>query len=412
MMSKRISLTIFVLVFSFLTFYACPSSWALILTPGEDFNFNFNNPGARSNAMGGAFVGVADDATAAFTNPAGLTVLNRPEVSVEFKHTELETNTYVGGGALTVTKDIDQSSTFASFVSGVLPLGKTTLAVYRHKLLDIEQEFEWSDPLGLNLIGLQSNTDIEVITHGISMGIKLSDTFSAGLSLGFSQLDFYSLNLVFFDPAYTRPEWQSGVVDSTDNSEQYNLAFLWNPFSEFNIGIAYRYGPEFETSFLGRDNSTAEEIRFRNTLKIPDVYSLGISYRYYSVLTAAVDVNYVKYSDLKKNLIFRDGQASDIEIDDTTEVHAGLEYTFELSETPFALRCGYFYMPQHNFVYVGPVTNTTQAYWAGVYQERDDEHIFSVGFGFVSFGNLQIDVAGSIGDKIKEYSASIVYRFD
>ena len=33
--------------------------------------------------MGGAFVGVADDATAAFNNPAGLTVLNRPEVSAE-----------------------------------------------------------------------------------------------------------------------------------------------------------------------------------------------------------------------------------------------------------------------------------------------------------------------------------------
>src|SRR6267143_1076492 len=45
--------------------------------------FNFGNPGARSLGMGGAFLGLADDASAAEANPAGLTILRRPEVSVE-----------------------------------------------------------------------------------------------------------------------------------------------------------------------------------------------------------------------------------------------------------------------------------------------------------------------------------------
>ena len=39
--------------------------------------FNFRNPGARSLGMGGAFLGLADDATAAETNPAGLTILRQ-----------------------------------------------------------------------------------------------------------------------------------------------------------------------------------------------------------------------------------------------------------------------------------------------------------------------------------------------
>ena len=34
------------------------------------FQFNFNNPGARALGMGGAFVAVADDATAVVANPA------------------------------------------------------------------------------------------------------------------------------------------------------------------------------------------------------------------------------------------------------------------------------------------------------------------------------------------------------
>src|SRR6188474_318125 len=45
--------------------------------------FDFSLPGARSLALGGAFVAVADDATAAWSNPAGLLALRRPEISVE-----------------------------------------------------------------------------------------------------------------------------------------------------------------------------------------------------------------------------------------------------------------------------------------------------------------------------------------
>ena len=38
----------------------------------ESFDFRFVTPGARAVGMGKAFTGLADDATAAFTNPAGL----------------------------------------------------------------------------------------------------------------------------------------------------------------------------------------------------------------------------------------------------------------------------------------------------------------------------------------------------
>src|SRR6185436_2563794 len=49
----------------------------------RDFRFNFNTPGARAMAMGGAYVGVADDATAADANPAGLCNLTTGQVFVE-----------------------------------------------------------------------------------------------------------------------------------------------------------------------------------------------------------------------------------------------------------------------------------------------------------------------------------------
>src|SRR6476646_7070156 len=56
----------------------------------EDQNaFAFSLPGARSRAIGGAFVAIADDATAAYANPAGLIQLFRPEVSMEMRRWNL-----------------------------------------------------------------------------------------------------------------------------------------------------------------------------------------------------------------------------------------------------------------------------------------------------------------------------------
>ena len=49
----------------------------------------FTNPGARSIGLGGAFAAIADDATAAFANPAGLVQILRPEISIELRFTSL-----------------------------------------------------------------------------------------------------------------------------------------------------------------------------------------------------------------------------------------------------------------------------------------------------------------------------------
>ncbi len=61
--------------------------------------FDFLNPGARSLALGSAFAGLADDATAGFTNPAGLTALTLPEVSFEVRGRRLE-SPFLRGGRL------------------------------------------------------------------------------------------------------------------------------------------------------------------------------------------------------------------------------------------------------------------------------------------------------------------------
>src|SRR6185369_14434846 len=65
------------------------SSPLFAITDEEIFRaltLNLTTPGARAIGMGGAFIGRADDATACETNPAGLTILSRPEISFEYRH--------------------------------------------------------------------------------------------------------------------------------------------------------------------------------------------------------------------------------------------------------------------------------------------------------------------------------------
>ena len=61
--------------------------------------FSFSNPGARSMGLAGAFVALADDATAAYANPAGLVQLVEPEVSLEGRVWSYSTPFIVGGRA-------------------------------------------------------------------------------------------------------------------------------------------------------------------------------------------------------------------------------------------------------------------------------------------------------------------------
>src|SRR5262245_49913029 len=71
-LSSRLRIWRCIAVVAALVLLPVPSAFAqrdIEIQPG--LQFDFINPGARSLAMGGAFIGLADDATAASTNPAG-----------------------------------------------------------------------------------------------------------------------------------------------------------------------------------------------------------------------------------------------------------------------------------------------------------------------------------------------------
>src|SRR5512142_2246617 len=97
--------------------------------------FNFGNPGARSLGMGGAFLGLADDASAAEANPAGLTILRKREISLEARnYMEQQTLATTGTFPDVTREDFSHYSKRAevTFGSFVYPIKNFTFGIYYH----------------------------------------------------------------------------------------------------------------------------------------------------------------------------------------------------------------------------------------------------------------------------------------
>ena len=171
---------------------------------GVAFEFSFSNPGARSMGFGGAFVALADDATAAFANPAGLVQLTRPEVSIDvrrwsystpFTHSGRFTGEPTGIGLDTeagiVTRRSENDLTGLSFLSFVYPRKKWSVAVYRHILANFETSsesqgifFEGPGPADtFRLFDRQDRTNLEIVTYGLSGAFQVVESFSLGFGI-------------------------------------------------------------------------------------------------------------------------------------------------------------------------------------------------------------------------------------
>lgn len=229
-------------------------------THGESLaglQFNFGLPGARSLGMGGAFLGRADDATAAQQNPAGLINLSQSEVAVEFKRFDYS-NIFTDRGYVGPTTasfppagyprefqfgEDDQEISSLSYASYVLAKPKWAWAIYRHQLVDFEAEFETfgastglSLPNGqiaaVRLFPIETATDVDVESYGTSVAFRLGSSFSIGLGVALHQYEAAGFTNRFdFPNSVEGPPTDILVATETvggdDDDVTFNLGFQW-----------------------------------------------------------------------------------------------------------------------------------------------------------------------------------------
>ncbi len=409
---------------------------------------NFSTPGARSLGMGGAFIGLADDATAAYANPAGLTILRSPEISVEGRMWDY-TATFpdsghfdgpaTGNGIDTVDGlvygESSESVSGISFLSYVHAGEGWAFALYGHQLANFESSFKTQGPfvgegdtLG-RLFPVNGSMDLEVQNYGASFAFTVSETFSVGVGASYYDFSFDAVTDRFdfiadpFGPAdYSQTNlFASQAADGSDSDWGFNVGFLWRATPKFQLGGVYREGPSFDFSYSGVCGpsdpdycaSSGNIFTTSGSLNVPTVYGLGIAIKPSDALTLTADWARVAYSDLEEGFAYiptLEPEVPNFSVEDGDEYHFGLEYGFINMSSPLLLRAGAWLDPAHATTYGGsdPIL---EALWSAA-NSADDQWHYTGGFGLVlAQGKFQVDLAADISDRVDTYSLSGVYRF-
>lgn len=266
----------------------------------------FAGAGARAMAMGGAFIGLGDDATAAEFNPAGLQILRRPELAWQATYTFDEREEFYPHS---LRRGSDENEWFTpSFVSYVHPGEKFTWAISQLTTVNFVHEF--SDAAE----GVQGDLSTEATNNafGLSFATDLAPRLHAGLTLRMNRFDYdFTWNREFGPPFGDDAEvFQEDSFD--DWSPSFNLGLLWRTEGDWSFGAVYKSRQAVQTSGV--------------ETHLPQTFGIGAAYQPNDRVRVLIDVDHITWSDF-------DSRPSDAFVrDDVNRYHLGGEYLFCLEE--------------------------------------------------------------------------------
>ena len=323
----------------------------IILTEQSRTAFTIQGAGARAMGLGGAFIGVADDATAVTFNPAGLAQMVRPELSfvgqgINRDEAFQDAQTVAGARTLLVDDSLISNSRFDPLlVSGTIPIrveGRT---------LAIQFSIQRLIPLG----EASARSMMERPVDG-SAPTQLHQNIDQH-----GQIDLYSFAAAFeasqrvllgFSVNYWRGSWDlktrstsataatNTYVEFSQNNHleggNYNLGFLWR-WPTWSLGINrstafhadYTYSAGFSSSATPAPVTAAP---YTTGLHWPSTLGVGLAFRPTDRWLAALDLvrtpwSQARYMSERENLNglnFFDMSKGN-RTPDATQFHLGVE---------------------------------------------------------------------------------------
>lgn len=410
--------------------------------------FDFLTPGARSMALGSAFIGLADDATAAVANPAGLLTLTRPEVSFEGRYRRVENPFLLGGrlsgavtnvGLDTVTGpvyDVSEDSSFnLSFLSVVYPKPRWAVAFFTHQPTTISNAFTYNGVFeSLTIFGitttarenpLTGSRDIAIRQYGGAFSARANSklTFGVGVSAYSFKLDASFARLGVPASIFGQPDPNAIESTATQSSDEMGIGFnagvQLQPASSVKIGAVYRKAPSFD--YVQQSTVRGQSpVTTNGSFKIPDSFGAGLAWRPSDATLLSVDYVHTMHSQIKEdfiNLLTNDpGVRSRLVVDDSNEIHAGFEYVItQLSWLP-ALRAGVWFDPDHSTRYdsslPGAAVNPADDLrFRNMLRGGDDLFHYTAGVGIPVSSKFELSGGFDISERSTLASISAIVRF-
>jgi len=336
--------------------------------------------GARAIGMGGAFIGVADDATAASWNPGGLIQLETPEISVVVSYNHrTEDTTYMAFPEASGPQSI--STTEINYISFSYPFSLFAKNMvfslnYQH-LYDFNKTVAYAYTYSSGILTLNNSLDYKQEGAFRAVSPAFAVQITPKLSLGFT-LNFWED--LFEDNGWESNYHSSGTgtlagdpfISSVDIREKYqmegfnlnyNIGFLWNINNTFTLGGVFksplsaslRHDYHYVDSITFPASSSSNQVNLTEdvTLDMPMSYGMGLAVRLSDAFTVDVDIYRTEWGDYalrradgtESNPITGKPQ-SQSDIGATTQVRIGGEYLVIGNKMVIPLRAGVFYDPE------------------------------------------------------------------
>ncbi|TSA15630.1 hypothetical protein D4R75_14755 [bacterium] len=270
--------------------------------------YQINEHGARSLAMGGAFVAQASDGSAMFFNPAGLAFQKGFKVYLGTT-VIMPSSTFKAGSK--ETKMVDQTFTPINvYASYAFDNGLTVgIGVYNPYGLGTEWPIDWDGRQ------MSVKTDLQTFYINPTVAYKFSDQLSIGVGVSYVTgkvtlrqrvATFKQLTPIPPSPV-PPPGDKDGTVDldGTGNAINFNFGLLYKPTADLSIGASYRSLTKLE--FEGNAKFTdmgglAAPINFfpggtgKTALPMPSNIFFGIAYNITRDFTVEGDIQFVGWS--------------------------------------------------------------------------------------------------------------------
>ncbi len=357
-----------------------PLPFSLVISEQLRSTFTLVGSGARAAGMGGAFTAVADDATAASFNPAGLAQLVLPETSVVFDRIYL-TDRYrdfllfdpVEPPLPLTDSDVKFNRNDFNFFSFTLPFqisGRRWAAQFStQKVVDLtyrgDRQFRELDALRNPVVDFRQKSDQSggIRLYSGSLAISATRRMLLGITINrwTGDWDFVGFSS---ETNVENPEEAEFLKYSQTNSLSgwnYDLGMLLQ-YRYANVGLRYRSSFSADYSFKAQaETNIPEQLKplpdTTTKLDWPSTLNVGIALKPSDRLTLAVDYGRTDWSKMvfdfdvpddpivKVNFFDLRAQAVTL-VRTAQDWRIGAEYLFFLRTAILPVRAGWFYEPQ------------------------------------------------------------------
>jgi len=327
---------------------------------------------AFATARGNAFAATADDPSAVYYNPAGITQLEGANLSLGMYGITMASRfNSTAGPSINSQQEwaaLPQIFSTISFTNSHLTLGLGTYSPY-----GLSMEWPYNAPWVAH--GLPRSGEIDYFRANPVLAWQPCDTFSiaAGAMLDYSEAEL-QLN----------PPGAQVRLRGRDDDAGFNLGLLWHPWQQHSFGVTYRSATDMDYQGHARTATALGAASQATSLNyhFPQTVTVGYSYRPTTNWNFEVDADWTDWTSLRT----------------LTVVGTPLAYPFnwkpstmyEFGATRFlgkGWRASAGYMFSENSVpsgFLNPLVPDS------------DRHLFSVGVG-KSYSHLSWDAAYQLG---------------